>query len=76
MQLLGSAKFLTDDENPKEKVKFLKVGELPEGGGGGEFPRNFAPRKGDILLGISPPLGGGAKFLGQQYSKDVFEKSF
>ena len=54
MQLLGSAKFLTDDENPKEKVKFLKAGEFPEGGGG-EFPRNFAPRKGDILLGISPP---------------------
>jgi hypothetical protein len=54
MQLLGSAKFLTDDENPEEKVKFLKAGEFPEGGGG-EFPRNFAPRKGDILLGISPP---------------------
>jgi hypothetical protein len=35
MQLLGSAKFLTEDENPKGKVKFLKVGEFPKGG---EFP--------------------------------------
>jgi hypothetical protein len=38
MQLLGRAKFWTEDENPKEKVKFLK------GGGanflkGGEFPK-------------------------------------
>jgi hypothetical protein len=26
MQLLGRAKFWTEDENPKEKVKFLKGG--------------------------------------------------
>jgi hypothetical protein len=48
MQLLGRAKFRTEDENPKEKDKFLK------GGGanflkGGEIPRTFA-----IFLGISP----------------------
>jgi hypothetical protein len=33
MQLLGRAKFWTEDENPKEKVKFLKGGEFPKGGG-------------------------------------------
>jgi hypothetical protein len=42
VQLLGRAKFLTEDENPKEKVKFLKGGEFPKGGR--EIPRNFAPR--------------------------------
>jgi hypothetical protein len=44
----------TEDENPKEKVKFLKGGEFLKGGaiprisspppGGGDIPRNFAPR--------------------------------
>ncbi len=33
MQLLGKAKFLTEDENTKGKIRFLK------GGGGGEFPK-------------------------------------
>ena len=42
MQLLGRAKFLMEDENPKGKVMFLKRGE---------FPRNFAPRECDILGG-------------------------
>ena len=56
MQLLGSAKFRTEDENPKEKVKFLKRG----GGGanflkGGDFPRNFAPREGDITRNFEIP---------------------
>jgi hypothetical protein len=51
MQLLGRVKFLTEDENPKGKVKFLK---------GGEFPRNFAPW-GAILLGISLPWGSKLK---------------
>jgi hypothetical protein len=32
MQLLGKREFLTEDENPKEKV-FLKGGEFPKGGG-------------------------------------------
>jgi hypothetical protein len=31
VQLL-SAKFLTEDKNPKEKMKFLKGGEIPKGG--------------------------------------------
>jgi hypothetical protein len=31
MQLLGRAKFLTEDENPKGKVKFLKGDEFPKG---------------------------------------------
>ena len=62
MQLLGRAKFLMEDENPKGKVKFLKGGEFPKGGGefpkgGGEFPRNFAPREGDIPRNFAP-LGG------------------
>jgi hypothetical protein len=43
VQLLGRAKFWTEDENPKEKVKFLKGGEEfrpPRGeiGGEGENP--------------------------------------
>jgi hypothetical protein len=40
MQLLGRAKFLMEEENPKRKVKFLKGGAnfLKEG----EIPRNFA----------------------------------
>jgi hypothetical protein len=33
MQLLGRGEFLTEDENPKGKVKFLKGGEFPKGGG-------------------------------------------
>jgi hypothetical protein len=37
MQLLGRAKFLTEDENHKGKVKFLKGGEFPKVG---ELPRN------------------------------------
>jgi uncharacterized membrane protein YgcG len=40
MQLLGRAKFWTEDENPKEKVKFLKGGESPKGG--------FRPLGGEI----------------------------
>jgi hypothetical protein len=32
MQLLGRAKFLTDEENPNGKVKFLKGAEFPKGG--------------------------------------------
>jgi hypothetical protein len=32
MQLLGRAKFWTEDENPNEKAKFLKGGEFPKGG--------------------------------------------
>jgi hypothetical protein len=41
MQLFGRGKLLTEDENPKGKVKFLKEGEFPKGG---EFPRNFSTR--------------------------------
>ena len=48
MQLLGRAKFLMEDENPKGKVKFLKgvnfLGILPPGRA--------------IFLGISHLLGG------------------
>ena len=32
MQLLGRATFLTNDENPQGKVKFLKGNEFPKGG--------------------------------------------
>jgi hypothetical protein len=32
MQLLGRAKFWTEDETPKEKVNFPKGGEFPKGG--------------------------------------------
>jgi hypothetical protein len=40
MSLLESAKFWTEDENPKEKVKFLKGGEIPMifAPGGGHIP--------------------------------------
>jgi hypothetical protein len=72
MQLLGRANFLMEGENPKGKVKFLKGGEFPKGGG--EFPRNFG---GEIV-------GGGAKFLGHRklmrarsaicYQKGIFFK--
>jgi hypothetical protein len=36
MQLLGRAKFWTEDENPKENVKFLKGANFLKGG---EIPR-------------------------------------
>jgi hypothetical protein len=45
MRLLVRAKFLTKEENPKGKVKFLK---------GGEFPRKFAPQEGDITRNFAP----------------------
>jgi hypothetical protein len=67
MQLLGRAKFLTEEENPKGKVKFLK---------GGEFPRNFAlpPRKGYITRNFAPSGGRnyrGAKFLRHRHIPNI-----
>ncbi len=41
MQLLGRAKFLTEDENPKGKMKLLKGGEFPKGGQISWTPGNF-----------------------------------
>jgi hypothetical protein len=38
MQLLGRAKLLSEEENPKGKVKFLRGANFLKGG---EFPRNF-----------------------------------
>jgi hypothetical protein len=54
MQLSGRAKFLTEEENPKGKVKFLKGDDFLKGG---EFPRNFAPREGDITRNFAPLVG-------------------
>jgi hypothetical protein len=58
MSLLGSAKFWTEDENPKEKVKFLKGGEFPKRGRnsydfcpGGHIPRNSLPPRWAKILG-------------------------
>ena len=46
-----------EDENPKEKVKFLKGGEFPKRG---RNSYDFCPRGGGIFLG----RGGVAKILG------------
>ena len=56
MQLLGKAKFLTEDENPKGKMRFPKGSEFPKRGQTSkEFPP--PPPGSAILLGISPPWG-------------------
>ena len=61
MQLLGRVKFLTEDENPKGKVKFLK---------GGEFPRNFTSLGVEIEVGQhSWDTGSGS----QNSSKFIFK---
>ena len=76
MQLLGRAKFLTENENPKGKMKFLK--------GGGA---NFLNGGGANFLRILPPPpsgwryyqdcweggGGGAKYLGHHQVRKVGE---
>jgi hypothetical protein len=49
MQLLGRAKFLTEEKNPKGKVNFLKGANFLKGSQfpkGGDITRNFAPRGG------------------------------
>jgi hypothetical protein len=57
MQLLGRAKFLTEEKNPKGKVNFLKGANFLKGSQfpkGGDITRNFAPRGGGEIVG-----GGG-----------------
>ena len=54
MQLLGKAKFLTEDENTKGKIRFLKGGGGANFLKGAKFPRNFAPRERDITRNFAP----------------------
>ncbi len=54
MQLLGKAKFLTEDENPKGKMRFPKGGEFPKRGQTSkEFPPP-PPRECDITRNFTP----------------------
>ncbi len=54
MQLLGKAKFLTEDENPKGKMRILKKGGGANFLKGAKFPRNLEPRERDITRNFAP----------------------